>query len=467
MNNALFTKLLVLALLVSCRMSLVAQDALAPCWRGLTGTTFQRWDFYATNNPAAPELSTNAFGTASAAMTIGSFGLGYRETRTFSTNVGWWELGNSGTMTVSVPGQAINATNSTKYVWVQVAQYIGGVYANYASVAVAGATNVGEQTVQVETSPSIGGVFVRRSLWRMQPATAPDTVTITAPTGSGIFAGVVVDTLNVEPAACPSDLVLNADPGLCGKTNVTWAGPPGVDGCLVLSAVDSPASGATFPAGTTPVTRTVVYAGDITNICSFDVTILDATAPVISGLAAIQNQPVIGVTNVLNCASTTVQGVVNISVAAADACSLIIPPQMVLTNDGVGEVASYVNESPSGVFNFTWSVTGATSNGTWVATVTATDGINPASTNFTLCIYTPEVALAMLPITISNSLPVVQFTATPGHAYTLQRSTDLSTNDWTSLTNIYLPLPPGGNGIGEYVDPDGVVSNAFYRVRFP
>jgi hypothetical protein len=57
--------------------------------------------------------------------------------------------------------------------------------------------------------------------------------------------------------------------------------------------------------------------------------------------------------------------------------------------------------------------------------------------------------------------------ATPGQGYSPQVSGELSLDAWTTLTNIYLPLPPGGNGIGDYADADGVSSNTLYHVRFP
>jgi len=466
MKRAILSAAWLCLLSLSCVIQTLAQDALPPCWRGASNSTVQVWDFLSTNNPATPEISTNASGGASALMNIGSFGLGYRETRTFSTNVGWWELGQSGNMQVTVPGPAA-ATNSIKYIWVQMAQYIGGVYSTYSTVSVAGATNITNQTVQVEVSPSLGGVFVVQSLWVKQPSTAPDLITITAPGNSAIIAGLAVDTLTVELPPCPESILVNADPGVCGRESEIWSAPPAVDGCIVLAAADSPPSGSSFPVGTTPVTRTVVYAGNLTNTCSFDITVLDATPPLIGSLGASQNQTVLGTVSVLNCANTVMPGTVDLAIAASDACSLAGPPSLVLSNGAAGEVASYVNESPSGVFNYTWTVTGATAVGEWSAGVAVSDGVNSAATNFTMCVNTAEVALTMLPITFSNSTPVVQFTATPGYSYSLQRSSDLSTNAWATLTNIYLPLVPVPVSIGEYLDADGTTSNAFYRVSFP
>lgn len=515
-----------------------------PCWRGLSGATFQQWAFAISNTLAAPELVTNAYGAPLLTAVPGAFSSGYLGTNVFfGCRQGMWNIGTGGSLTATIPNHGSAPVGTYKYVQVQVVQYRDGIYSANAAVSVTNATQVGAAQETILETVDVGRTWVnQKTLWKLAASPASETVVISAAPNGSIIDQVVVDTVLQPEIVCPSNINVISDSGICGKTNVTWLALPAVDGCVTAYAADVPPNGSTFPVGVTPVTRTIIDGGGQTNVCTFNVTVVDAwapvpdlaslpnvteecsatpttptatdncagavagipnvsfpitaqgtnvviwtytdgssnfttqtqmvilhdvTAPVIAGLAAVQAQSYVGVTNVLDCANTTMQGAVSISVSAFDGCSLIIAPLVVLTNDGVGEVASYVNQSPSGVFNYTWPVTASTSNGTWVATVAATDGINTASTNFTLCVYTPEVALTMLPITISNSMPVVQFSATPGHAYTLQRSTDLSTNDWTSLTNIYLPLPPAGNGIGEYVDPDGVVSNAFYRARFP
>jgi hypothetical protein len=515
-----------------------------PCWRGLAGSTFQHWAFAVSNVVAAPELATNAYGASVMAVAPGAFSSGHLETNAFfGCRQGMWNIGTTGSLTATIPNDGAAPVGTYKYVQVQVVQYRDGIYSANATVLVTNATQVGVAQETTLETVDIGRTWVnQKTLWKLAVSPASESVLISAAPNGSIIDQVVVDTLLQPEVVCPSDINVVTDAGICGKTNVTWPALPAVDGCVTAYAADVPTNGSTFPVGMTMVTRTIIDGGGQTNVCTFNVTVVDSlapvpdlaslpnvteecsaspaaptatdncagmilgvpdvsfpitaqgsnvviwtfndgngnlttqtqivvlqdvTAPVISGVAAVQSQPHVGITNVLNCASTTVQGSVAVSVTAFDSCALVTPPQVVLTNDGVGEVASFVNESPLGVFNYSWPVTASTSNGTWMATVTASDGINVASTNFTLCVYTPEVALAMLPITISNSLPVVQFTATPGHAYTLERSTDLGTNLWTSLTNIFLPLPPGGNGIGEYADPDGVVSNAFYRARFP
>jgi subtilisin-like proprotein convertase family protein len=69
---------------------------------------------------------------------------------------------------------------------------------------------------------------------------------------------------------CPSDVTVNADPGVCGAS-VSFA-PTGVSGtCGTLSTV--PASGSFFPIGTTPVSTTATASGGATTTCGFNVTV--------------------------------------------------------------------------------------------------------------------------------------------------------------------------------------------------
>ena len=73
---------------------------------------------------------------------------------------------------------------------------------------------------------------------------------------------------------CPSDIVVDNDPGVCSAV-VTYTEPSG-EGCGTVTC-DHP-SGSSFPVGTTPVTCTST-AGPT---CSFNVTVNDAEAPVIT-----------------------------------------------------------------------------------------------------------------------------------------------------------------------------------------
>lgn len=70
-----------------------------------------------------------------------------------------------------------------------------------------------------------------------------------------------------------------------------------------------------------------------------------------------------------------IQGVVNISVDASDAWAGLdgVPTVTVTPNGGTPEAADYVDESPAGTFNYTWTVTATTPNGTAVVDASVSD----------------------------------------------------------------------------------------------
>ena len=81
------------------------------------------------------------------------------------------------------------------------------------------------------------------------------------------------DTL-APSIACPSNIVVNADPGQCWKSNVTFTATA-TDNCPGLISDCNPASGTTFPAGVTTVICTAKDAAGNTNQCGFTVTVRD------------------------------------------------------------------------------------------------------------------------------------------------------------------------------------------------
>ena len=185
--------LLGLALAGPCTVAL-GQDILPPCWRGQGGTTYQAWRFLTSGNPATPDAVTNAYGAPAISVAVGDFSDGWFGTWPNSTNLGLWDLGQSGTMQVTIPNQPGVPATSSKFIAVQVAQYIGGVFPNYATVSIAGATQVSSQRQQLEAVPPLGGIYVDQTVWRLEPSPANETVTITAPANGGLIDAVVVDT---------------------------------------------------------------------------------------------------------------------------------------------------------------------------------------------------------------------------------------------------------------------------------
>ncbi|WP_430405764.1 HYR domain-containing protein [Fluviicola sp.] len=115
------------------------------------------------------------------------------------------------------------------------------------------------------------------------------TVTYSATDAAGNTATCTFDiTVNDTEAPvftnCPSDITVNNDPGVCGAV-VNWIAPTATDNCSAVSLTSNYTPGDNFPTGTTTVIYTATDAAGNTFSCSFDVTVNDVEAPVISGLA--------------------------------------------------------------------------------------------------------------------------------------------------------------------------------------
>lgn len=106
------------------------------------------------------------------------------------------------------------------------------------------------------------------------------------------FTVYVTDTEVPVLSNVPSNISLNADSGMC-NTTVTWTVPTVTDNCAT-TLTSNYSSGAVLPVGTTTVTYIVSDVEGNADTVSFDVTINDVEAPVISGMpgdTTIANDP--------------------------------------------------------------------------------------------------------------------------------------------------------------------------------
>lgn len=92
---------------------------------------------------------------------------------------------------------------------------------------------------------------------------------------------VTVNDTQPPTITCPANVSVNNAPGLCSAV-VAYPAPTVSDNCPGASAVCVPASGATFPVGTTTVTCTATDASGNQSTCAFTVTVLDAQPPTIT-----------------------------------------------------------------------------------------------------------------------------------------------------------------------------------------
>ncbi|MBX2898917.1 MAG: HYR domain-containing protein [Cyclobacteriaceae bacterium] len=115
------------------------------------------------------------------------------------------------------------------------------------------------------------------------------TVTYTAkdPTGNTstcTFTVTVIDTTPPVISGCPANINISAAANC--KAFASWTAPTALDNCAVQSFTSSHASGSEFNLGTTTVTYTALDAAGNSSTCTFTVTVIDTTPPVISGCPA-------------------------------------------------------------------------------------------------------------------------------------------------------------------------------------
>jgi hypothetical protein len=117
--------------------------------------------------------------------------------------------------------------------------------------------------------------------------TTPVLLTVVDPRGATSQAtGSVTVVDNTPPSvSCPAPVSVPSAPGLCSAT-VSFT-PTATDTCSPpASIVSAPASGSSFPVGTTLVTSTATDGALNSAACTFPVTVVDQEAPVVTSLAA-------------------------------------------------------------------------------------------------------------------------------------------------------------------------------------
>eukprot|EP01105_Mastigella_eilhardi_P018018 TRINITY_DN4159_c0_g1_i2.p1 TRINITY_DN4159_c0_g1~~TRINITY_DN4159_c0_g1_i2.p1 ORF type:complete len:749 (-),score=146.54 TRINITY_DN4159_c0_g1_i2:281-2527(-) len=106
-------------------------------------------------------------------------------------------------------------------------------------------------------------------------------VTCTSATGSECTFNVEVVDAEPPTIYCPADLTVDNDPGKCSAL-VSGFAASASDNCPGVTSSCSPPPGTVFPKGDTTVTCTAQDASGNTASCSFNITVVDVEAPVVS-----------------------------------------------------------------------------------------------------------------------------------------------------------------------------------------
>ena len=257
----------------------INDDMAPPCWRGVVGSTVQKWTFNATNanftapNLWAPDTFTNANGTPSVAIVPGQYGR-WRDTGAdFSTNMtiqGVWNVDPDGDMTFTIPNNASAPVGSYKYVVVQMTEFYLPGLGGFSTITVTNATQVGAAE-RIDTGAAVMGNHWNdsKTVWRLASSPASEVIGLTPIALGNVFDAVIVDTLIVTPP-CHSNIV-------SANATVTW--PSFMDGCMFTNETCTPPSGSTFASGTTPVNCTLTDLYGHANACQFSVTVNTTVPP--------------------------------------------------------------------------------------------------------------------------------------------------------------------------------------------
>jgi hypothetical protein len=222
---------------------------LVPVWKGLAGTTHEEWSFGTSANPAIADVISNPYGTASASITAGVYGVGWLDNLDLGTKRGFWDVGGSdGRIVLSIDNNPVPL--NYKEIWVQVVYYRSITGAPL--VTISGAQMVSSQTSLIEEDPVIGGGFgwyADATIWRMEPSPSSEQIVLTGNAMGSLMDQIVVDTYStttlaqatISGSTAVDGVTMN---GLPGNPVTTGAGfysvevPHGWSGTVIPTKVD-------------------------------------------------------------------------------------------------------------------------------------------------------------------------------------------------------------------------------------
>jgi len=200
----------------------------------------QDWDFTDAGNPAAPTVSSNASGIASAQIGVGYAGLGWQANLTgFGNQNGIWDLGlqnpddlasdTRGWMLLSIPNPAFaGSTNYTDLV-LRAVQFVvdGFIYPGDLTFSLPLGQYVGRTIVESLPGP-LGGNWVEDEYrWRVAPSAEQLSLSITGAANGTLIGRIRVDTVGPS-TIMPETLVINSIEKRSQVLALGWSGgrPP-------------------------------------------------------------------------------------------------------------------------------------------------------------------------------------------------------------------------------------------------
>jgi len=202
-------------------------------------------------------------------------------------------------------------------------------------------------------------------------STCPETITRTYSVTDECGNSVTVEqTITVNDATdpvisgCPADIVVSADPVTCDAV-VNWIEPTAADNCSLADFTGSHIPGSTFSMGTSIVTYTATDDCGNTATCTFNISVVDDTGPVITSCAGDR------------------------TISADNNCETMLP-------DLIGEIIAYDNCSPALVITQQPAAGTLIPAGTTEVTITVTDGSGNPTECYTDITVTDDTAPVLI-----------------------------------------------------------------------
>ena len=225
----------------------------------VTSVARLEWRFDSQTLNAAPEVVRNAALGALGAVAPGRLSSGWhRQIAAFgSVKTGYWDLGQGGKITLSVPARA-GAATGTRTITVRVCQWNDGViYSAVTSVSVAGGTLVASQILNDTPGPVIGNWIVFQTDWEVPAGASPTAIEVVGAAGGSLVDGVSVETTTSAGPIVDLSVLLSIARSASDASMVEVSWPAGI-GAVTLESTTS----LNNPVSWEPVTAEVQPRGE-------------------------------------------------------------------------------------------------------------------------------------------------------------------------------------------------------------
>lgn len=164
------------------------------------------WDFTSAANPAQPDAATGVSGASHATIGAGQFAEGWVSQLNGWPGTGFWDLGNSGSITLNNSTALVASGTQRMKITVKVRQYqdSGGLgYDQSTLVSVPGATAGATSLSTVAPAGNLGDWVVQETEWTLAPNSVATTIVVqgaTAPKKGTVIDQIIVQATIVAPA---------------------------------------------------------------------------------------------------------------------------------------------------------------------------------------------------------------------------------------------------------------------------